>query len=364
MCGIIGIVTKKGKKSTSGFDSLFHGMMENAHRGCNDGFGFVDVKNKNIFKSLLTFREIKKDKVYKRKIDSFTNKEKKKFYKGLRKDHESIKDYKEKVAEFVILHHRKASVGEVAKENVHPIKMNDDVYYVHNGTIYDFQMLKAFLKWEEKIKFDTDLDSEVLAKLAERKIEKNGFDGVKEYIEYMSEYYFGILIRIDLKNQTIHIIKDNNKQLYVYEGNDFFFLSSEPLRFLKEGFKKCFFLVEGTFKISPDGLEVMGEKSIMKNYSEDLQELLNNNPIFKNIKCDYCEDVKFSMVMENTKHKCLDCFLHKVKLKNEKKTYQNVFIQQQQTQATIGDLLNHDFKGPLNVGMGTEIEEYENQYTE
>ncbi len=324
MCGIIGIIPKKEKiKEPLNTLDVIKFSLSNKHRGESDGFGMISSDDGDLYKNTWKLTEI--EEFLNTDVDDISNKKRKKF----KKKFEGLTLENEDILKPLLFHHRKATCGKVELKNCHPFKIknkNKNIFYLHNGSLSEkIGLMKNFFTEDENGEFDTDLDSELLAFLAERKIkknikkrgEKNKFKGLLKYLEEIC-HDVGVLIRVDYTSNSIIIIKDESRSLYCYETDEYFILISEPIPQIDK-FKNIKMLKYGIFSLSKKGIEIINEKGLLKDCTEKLNTYHNFKKDFGMMMCDSCKSRKVLKRKNDCfEDYCLDCFLNdRVKEKKE-----------------------------------------------
>ena len=315
MCGIIGYSGKVASASP-----LFSLMQEQKHRGEDDGFGFLDVNKKTIFKTLLTLDELEENKVDETKLDKHRKE------RNLKKDLKFINNLKSKRGGIMILHHRKASNGSVEIKNTHPFQIDKDTCYMHNGTTDDFEALRNYFELFEDVKCESETDSEFLGRFTENLLSL-GYT-LSEALGAMEQVFYevGVLIKINMKTKEIHILKDFFRSLYVYVLNDVensILFMSEPSFKITE-FKKCYRILQGVVHINKTNLIL--DDCTFEDITKQ-QRYYITWPVHE-IRCDACSTlkpiikVKFPKTRWNAYDVCLDCLHQAWKPKeNDVKNY-------------------------------------------
>jgi len=299
MCGIIIYKGKELKVKT-----IFDIANKNKHRGEDDGFGYIDLTNNIIKRTILTFDEIDKSD-----LDSTKRKDtKENTKKALKKQIEELKKEFEKDTSFMLFHHRKASSGGVHIENVHPFTVNRNILYCQNGTLLDYWLLRNYLKIMNNFKFNSTTDTEMAGKIIEMILKKE--NDLKKAYKLINDIlcYYGVIVRIDKKNKHITIFKDAGRSLYVYilEDNGYLFLS-EPIFEIKN-FKKCYLIEEGI--ITADEKEFKLIEGKKKDVTKKLKEYLEKGCgefTCDSAKCDSKNTIRFKGF--TCKDYCLHCLL-------------------------------------------------------
>ena len=125
-----------------------------------------------------------------------------------------------------IAHTRWATHGEPTESNAHPHKgAKGTVWLVHNGIIENYSELKEKLL-AEGIIFDTQTDSEVLAKLIESKYTNSLEDAVRASLQEVRGTYGLAVMSID--NPDEMIVARMGSPIVLGIGTDGNFVSSDP----------------------------------------------------------------------------------------------------------------------------------------
>ena len=314
MCGIVAVVTKNEKNYEYDLGDLFKIAHYNKHRGNEDGFGIIS-KSDNLFSrnSLLHLDEIMENKLI---VSKAVKKKRKISGKRLLRELEIFRNIMGFSTQFGILHHRQASHGSINLENTHPFSISKGIKYLHNGSVWGTDMLKNYLELNTDLTFKTDLDSEVLGVLIEEflkmgKYSDSTFNNVKRYIDKMTPYGYGVIIRVDILTESIFIIKNENRELYLVEQNGAYILMSEIPHFIKS-YEKIIKLNFGTFKLDKNGFEILNETEKM---CEDITKKYESLNDFKPREgpCDFCNNEKLIYDVESFEADnimiCGNCYL-------------------------------------------------------
>ena len=242
MCGIIGIVSKKQV-----VDRLIDGLECLEYRGY-DSAGIATVNNSEIVYSKSTG-----------KLVSLKNKLKQKPICGY----------------IGIGHTRWATHGEPIEFNAHP-HVTKNVAVVHNGIIENFAELKdGFL--EKGINFESQTDTEVIAKLVEEKISKEKcrpLEAVRLTVEKLRGSF--ALCFIFRGHENFMVATRRGSPLALGFGDRENFVSSDALS-LSIFSKKVCYLEEGDFaKITSDVVRIYD--SYGNNVSRDIH-ILYTDPV-------------------------------------------------------------------------------------
>ncbi len=160
-----------------------------------------------------------------------------------------------------IAHTRWATHGEPTMKNAHPHKdMSESVWLVHNGIIENFREIKEGLMMQS-ITFETDTDTEVLAKLVGSLYTGDLRQAVQEALQRVRGTY-GIAVMSD-KNPGEIVVARMGSPIVLGVGSDGNFVASDPSALLAHT-KDVVFLDDGEIAvITKDSYEVLttsGEK--------------------------------------------------------------------------------------------------------
>ena len=294
ICGIVGVITKKGKSQKHKLSEIFQYAVTNKHRGEDDGFGIMDIENEKIRKSTFTFDEINDEEL---SDDRKKELKKKKEIKQTESKLKELKKYMDGVeSKALLIHHRKSSFGSVRLCNTHPFRISKQTYYMHNGSIDGIYPLRNYLEYIGGCKFKSYTDSEVISTVFEGfwKSKDKEFKSYKSKLDMLSKIFwgFGVIIRVDTKKKGITIISDGARSLYLYDYKDFFLLISEPISSLN-GFNQCLKLEEGIFSLNENGFKKRNGKVMI--ITKELNEFLDSGRQESHaIKCEFCDDFKYT----------------------------------------------------------------------
>ncbi len=242
MCGIIGIVSKKQV-----VDRLIDGLGCLEYRGY-DSAGIATINNSEIVYSKSTGKLVSlKNKLKKKPIDGYIG----------------------------IGHTRWATHGEPIEFNAHP-HVTKNVAVVHNGIIENFSEFKDGLL-EKGINFESQTDTEVIAKLVEEKISKEKcrpLEAVRLAVEKLRGSFALCFIFRGHENFMVATRRGSPLALGFGDGENF--VSSDALS-LSIFSKKVCYLEEGDFaKINSD--EVIIYDSDGNSVSRDIR-ILHTDPV-------------------------------------------------------------------------------------
>lgn len=293
MCGITiykGIETEISK--------LYNLMLELKHRGDEDGFGYLNMTNNELNKSILTFKEIEEEELN----YEHSSKSKLATKEILIKRIKQIKENLKEKTNFIILHNRKASFGSISLNNTHPLQLNKNISYVHNGSVEKFELLKRYFEITFNIKFHSETDSEVLGIIVESLKSSGRTDKqIFEYLDDLCRYGFGVLVRINRLNKELTIFKDTYRSLYYYKLKDGMLLISEPTTTIKD-FIKCYRIDSGFITIKED-IDLTNCKN--KDVTNKLRDALKKE--IQSVRCDSCNSDAPTLRMFDSKDFCLVC---------------------------------------------------------
>ena len=237
MCGIIGIVSKNQV-----VDRLIDGLERLEYRGY-DSAGIATVDSSKICYTKSTGKLVSlKNKLKKNPIDGFVG----------------------------IGHTRWATHGEPIEINAHP-HVTKNVAVVHNGIIENFAEFKDGLL-EKGVNFNSQTDTEVIAKLVEEKISKEKcgpLEAVRLTIEKLRGSFALCLIFKGLENLIVATRRGSPLALGFGDGENF--VSSDALS-LSIFSKKVCYLDEGDFAtVASDEVKIYD--SFGKSVFRDIQTL-------------------------------------------------------------------------------------------
>lgn len=107
-------------------------------------------------------------------------------------------------------HNRKATKGSITDANAHPFVVDNNIVLVHNGTMWG----------DHKKHADVDVDSHAIAHLIHEK------GNVAEALSSFNGAY--ALIWYDVRNASLHMVRNEDRPLWWMETNFAWFWSSEP----------------------------------------------------------------------------------------------------------------------------------------
>lgn len=301
MCGII---IFKGKSIKKG--NIFDSALKNEHRGSEDGFGFVDLTNQKITRTILYLDEIAMND-----LSHDREKWKTKYKTILRERLKKVREELNEETNFIIFHHRKASAGSVSLKNTHPISIRKNISYCQNGTIEGHWLLKNYLEQFEGKKYTTTTDTELIARFIEQCFkEKISLKKTYERIKKLFET-FGVVIRIDKQKKEMIIFKDWDRTLFLYEMDYGHLLISEPMYDFKK-FKSCKRLDNCVVKITEKSIRIV--HGTYRDVTKKLKEYLKKNKS-NAYQCDVCKHKSTTLRFEVINDYCLCCLLTRKGLK-------------------------------------------------
>jgi len=284
-------------------------MLNIKNRGEEDGFGYIDITNNKIVKSIFSLEEIEKVKIDEKR--KFKHNEKEKAINRIKE----IKNNMLSKTEFLVLHNRKASTGSVCLENTHPIKINKNIYYIHNGSISGFETLKKFIEIIDGNKFHTKTDSELLGWFVENEInKKTSIEEIYKKLTSIFIYGFGVLVRVDKKNKEITIFKDTDRTLYLYKCKGSNLIISEPINTLLT-FNSCIRLDKGIILLKNNKINISLCDS--KDITETLRQAFIKE--VREFTCDNCKGKGNTRNTWDNKDYCLACITSGIDLKKKEK---------------------------------------------
>lgn len=323
MCGIVGF---KSSKHNIDYASLLSVAWNNKHRGHKDGFGVVDVSDNNITKMTYDIEELVTESLHKDRgnkkiskgIVSYNGFDEEYYASRNEKFKKQVVKFKEKKSNFVLLHHRAASVGNVNLNNTHPISI-DKVNYVHNGTIHGIDLLRNWLQMNEGWTFKGETDTEIAGTIIEHAYTKFNQDPTKVY-DYISKLfpYFGVIIRISGNDVTI--FKDHARSLWFYRDSSSgeILWVSEPLSTIKGNYDQLYRMEKGVYKVGEpfgDNFTDYTERWVNTMSDYDAAAIKHCSEITR--KCDDCKiekpNVIFFTASETTRKAafniCFECYV-------------------------------------------------------
>lgn len=287
MCGI---VAYKGNEPKT-FKEIINLANRNKHRG-EDGIGIIyeedgQIKHlKNLYSlTELVSGELDKDTYSKpKRVGSFEYRiEDNEAYE---KNQRAFKKYVDKInkksSNFIYLHHRKGTIGNISLENQHPVKVGNNLY-IHNGTAYLSDTIRRYVEVMEGVIFNTETDTEIIAYIYQKY--KDYFDGdcEKAYNELTKIFDsgFGILIEITPEG-NVTVIKDDCRKLWYYQLGESYLMTSEPNPYIN-GYTDIGYLPTGIIDMNKPYIV-----SIRDTYESALNAWIENGQNYNESKCDKC----------------------------------------------------------------------------
>lgn len=114
-------------------------------------------------------------------------------------------------ASFVVGHNRKATVGTHTEENTHPF-IEGKICLIHNGTLDSTYEL-------EKELGKTEVDSQLIAKLLDKKKPKQALEQIKGAFA---------LVWYNTDEQKLYFARNKERPLWLVESEQYYFVVSEP----------------------------------------------------------------------------------------------------------------------------------------
>lgn len=309
MCGIVGFFSKDSKIKII---DIFKIAYLNRHRGNEDGFGLIYLENGSlrIKKRLLFIEEIisGKVKIGARKDIKIKNVENVDEY--YQKELDEFKEVLSKDTNLCILHHRKASSGGVSIKNTHPFSLKKNVFYIHNGSLFDYTSLKNYIFLNSEIKFKSDTDSELLSYVLEEFLEswkdENDPSIFKAASEYLDSIFFayGLLLRYNYNSNMIDIFSSNDRSFYIYKSNnenkEKIFFMSEPIVTKTAKYDSVIHHTGGHIRLDVKNMLINNDNASIIDFTERLKhcsEILTKSTKVKLtlIKCDSCGIEKYCL---------------------------------------------------------------------
>lgn len=331
MCGIIGFCSDE---RTLDGKTLLKTAYMNRHRGQVDGFGIInlDVNVPTVGRYTYGLEEMVTEKLHKSRgekrvqygIVEYRAFEEDYYNKKQDRFNKLIDEMGNTASSRIILHHRAASAGSVALKNTHPIRVDEGVYCVHNGTLYGWEALKNWVSLINDWDFTSDTDTELLGKIVEYLYAKNKNNGDKTF-ENIQQIFPVLGVYIRLHKKQIEIWKDRYRTLWFYrKGTEVAFIS-EPVADITD-FDELYEMKEGYFKIGDSfnkkqfnnftdnwkNAQTQWEKCVQKNYVSETYKR----------KCDDCSEEKFNIASipyngsnrNKTHNICYQCMVRDGKL--------------------------------------------------
>ena len=190
-------------------------------------------------------------------------------------------------------HIRWATHGVVNETNAHPhFDENVNLALVHNGIIENYSQLKKTLI-SKNIKFQSDTDSEVVAKLVSYHYKKNILDAFSKAINELSGQYAILLIHKDHPTEMIACAKETPLAIGFDDKNDEILVASDPNAFIGKNLNVIFLKNSqiayikdkkiNLFDKNLKSINIKPEKIILKNisYSKDGYEHYMLKEIFE-----------------------------------------------------------------------------------
>jgi len=332
MCGIVLFRQGKGTATISQIISLATRIK---HRG-QDGIGILYEKDDgklSLIKNLYKLEEVntgilEKSNFIKRvRIGSFeyVQDDMDSYEKGQKKFNKYVDKFNDISSGFIALHHRKGTAGEIELKNQHPIYI-DGKYYIHNGTAYEYSSVRKYLEVVEGVKFDTETDTEVLARLYNilKGKELNDEDLYNTFYDMFPDG-FGLLVEID-KEKNVTFLKDSSRDIWHYvldDDSDLFI--SEPVADIQK-YKTAGKLTEGINYI--DKVDEYDYTEVCRKNLEWWNHIMDKyRTIFpKEETCKFCNKTKsvvgtfylddehnLSNGGSTTKYVCFECMINEYK---------------------------------------------------
>src|SRR6201999_4603045 len=157
-------------------------------------------------------------------------------------------------------HTRWATHGRPTEENAHPHRdCSGKIVVVHNGIVENYLSLKKKLI-EEGHKFTTETDTEVIAHLVEKHLQRNNGgrpvleEAVRKTVKELSGVFALAVISVDEPNKIV--VARNGPPAVIGLGNDEYFVASDVPAILHHT-RDIFFLGDGDLAVvTPDGVHL------------------------------------------------------------------------------------------------------------
>ncbi len=173
----------------------------------------------------------------------------------------------------VIAHTRWATHGIPTVQNAHPQFDSDHTLaLVHNGIIENHEQLRKMLK-EQGIQFESDTDSEVVAKLIAFYNKGDLLEAIKQVLPKLRGSYALAIIHKNYKDKVFAVAKD--MPLSVGIGDDEIFIASDTHAFSSYT-RHVFFLKDGEIAVlQPDKFEV---------YTANLEQIQKETEVLSSVR--------------------------------------------------------------------------------
>ena len=133
----------------------------------------------------------------------------------------STKEYKEiseqavKTGKALLGHNRKATVGGHADANAHPFVIDDELVFIHNGSLTNWK------QWG----YDTEVDSNSLGHLIKDALRSDNESALSEAFSKVNGAY--ACVWYDLKKHEVCLIRNSQRPMFIVETGNAFYYGSE-----------------------------------------------------------------------------------------------------------------------------------------
>ncbi len=245
MCGIVGIVRKRGGV----IKDLVISLKKLEYRGYDSaGIAVLSDDKISVLKGVGTIEQV---------ISGSLN---------------EIKD-----GNIGIGHTRWATHGGVSKENAHPLLSCDEkVAVVHNGTLDEFYILRKQLTAMGH-RFTSETDTEVIAHLIEDWL-KEGEDPLNAFTKAVSQLRGSYAIASIISGRNFLLLARNKSPLVIGLGNEENYCASDVAALLHKTNRFIFLEDEEIALISPDKVEIWRLNRGVKEKVERKAEIIDWSP--------------------------------------------------------------------------------------
>lgn len=229
MCGLVGLIAKTGAGLSHAHADMFeHLLIVDQVRGM-DGTGAYGVMNN---KQVSTFKvgTNASNAIMQPEFDRFKEKIQRSF-------------------SCVVGHNRKATIGGASSKNSHPFD-EGDIILVHNGTLHNHKELDS----------TSDVDSQAFARALNR------MEPVEALHKTYGAYAF---IWYDMRNETLNIVRNSERTLFIAENEQAYVFASEPWM-ITSAANRHDFHIQGLTPVRENQLITFrkGEKPVIKPVPE------------------------------------------------------------------------------------------------
>jgi hypothetical protein len=218
MCGLVGLISKKGYGFTKKQQEVFASLLYIDYLRGPDSTGVFLIENNGevmIAKEASTPCNFMDSKAFEKIMETA-------FRRGAA----------------IIGHNRKATRGDVTDENAHPFVVDDNIVLVHNGTMYG----------DHKKHANVEVDSHAIAHILHEKRD--------DPTEALSSFDAAFaLIWYDFQSQQLNLIRNKERPLWFLETDDEWVWASEPcmLNFVRQRYGLI--VRNGPMELTPHNLQ-------------------------------------------------------------------------------------------------------------